>query len=162
MRGSLCPIPAARSLAAPLLLWCLQDPTIWLAPQASRSGVERSRAACALSARKAGRVALFPAEPANHGAPEANPASSPPCCLRTAGLVARSGAHTKAGPLVSRISAAMGVAPLAYATLGRSSDPGAAFAARDLKATWPPASLRVGQTGRPAAVSPDRAVGAGV
>ena len=43
-RRCFCPQPAARTLAALLLLWSLQHPGIWLALGASSSAVERSRA----------------------------------------------------------------------------------------------------------------------
>jgi hypothetical protein len=50
--GCLCPRSAARALAGWLLLWCLQHPGIWLAPGASSSAVERSRAVRAFRAEQ--------------------------------------------------------------------------------------------------------------
>ena len=46
-----CPIPALRAPATRLPLSCLQHSIAWLAPGASSSAVERSRASCSLSAQ---------------------------------------------------------------------------------------------------------------
>jgi hypothetical protein len=54
-RGCLCPMPVVSPPVAALLLWRLQDPIVWLAPDASRSP-GRARDRFGASPRDAGRT----------------------------------------------------------------------------------------------------------